>query len=97
MALTWRPGDEFVQFILSFHLYIGSRDQIQVINLGVTCPWSLNYPTGCVPQPFSPSSSHECPWNFPEAMWLVPLQETRHARFHCDEMQFGLPLSKTVR
>lgn len=54
MALMWRPGDEFVQFILSSHLYIGSRDQIQVIKLGDKCLWSLNYPTGCIPWPVSP-------------------------------------------
>lgn len=64
MALVWRPGNESVQFTLSSHLYIGSRDQIQVIKLGGKYLWSLNYPTGCVPWPFPPSSSHECPLEF---------------------------------
>lgn len=75
----------------------GSWDQIQVINLGGKRLWSLNYPASCVPRPFSPSPSHECPLGF-----LVPSQDIE-CRQHTQhtlplyEMQFRLPLSKTVR
>lgn len=33
MAFVWRSGDNYVKHVLSFHLYMGSRNQTQVTRL----------------------------------------------------------------
>lgn len=31
-AYAWRPGDSFVEFVFSFHHYVGSRDQTLIVS-----------------------------------------------------------------
>lgn len=45
-APMWQPEDNLVKFILSFHLFVGYRDQIQVIRLVCQALYQLSHLSG---------------------------------------------------
>lgn len=41
----WRSKDNFVEFVVSFYIYMGSRNEAKVVRL----VWQAFYPPSCVP------------------------------------------------